>query len=223
MKFLRNNWFYFAMIAFALIALYAVAFMPNFDTVQRLLLVSLMILPLHQAEEYIFPGGGPVVINRYFYGNKESFRAYPGNWNSVMVVNLSAYIFYLLAFLFPQLIWLGLGTILFNLYQVLGHCIQMNLKMKSWYNPGAATSLFLLLPVSVYFLATVINSGSLSVLDWIFGVASFLLMLAFCVIVPIQLMKDKNSAYPIPQQQVDSLEKVCKWACLRKHTPSTRL
>lgn len=216
MKFLRNNWFYLAMMAFALTALYVLAFQPNFEPVQCLLLISLMMLPLHQAEEYIFPGGGPVVINRYFYGNEENYRAYPGNWNSVMIVNLSAYIFYVLAFLFPELIWLGIATILFNLYQVLGHCIQMNLKMKSWYNPGAATSLFLFLPVSVCYLATVVNGGLVSALDWIFAVVILLVMMAFCVIIPIQVMKNPNSPYLIPQYQVDSLEKVRSWACLKK-------
>ena len=57
MRFIRDNWFNLALLAFALIALYVIAFNPDISAVQRILLVSLLALPLHQYEEYALPGG----------------------------------------------------------------------------------------------------------------------------------------------------------------------
>lgn len=208
MRFVRNNWFKIALVAFALGALGIAAFAPQLDSVQRILLVSLMALPLHQYEEYALPGGGPVVINRYFYGEKENYLRFPGNWNSIMVVNLSAYVFYVAALVLPGLVWLGIATMFFNLYQVLGHCIQMNAKMGTWYNPGMATSVFLFLPISVWYLVTVISGGMVGGMDWLFAVLCFAAIAACSVVLPVQGMKNPDSPYPIPQWQADQLEKV---------------
>ena len=208
MRFIRDNWFNLALLAFALIALYVILLNPDISAVQRILLVSLLALPLHQYEEYALPGGGPVVINRYFYGEKDNYRAFPGNWNSVMVVNLSAYVFYVLALAFPGLVWLGLATMFFNLYQVLGHCVQMNVKMGTWYNPGMVTSVFLFLPISVWYVWAVVTGGMVVGFDWLFAVLAFAVIAACSVVLPVQCMKNPDSPHQIPQWQVDQLEKV---------------
>ena len=212
MGFIRNNWYKIGLVAFAAAALAVIAFSPEMGTTQRILLLSLMALPLHQYEEYALPGGGPVVINRYFYGEADNYRRFPGNWNSIMVVNLSAYVFYVLALVLPQLTWLGMATMLFNLYQVLGHCIQMNLKMGTWYNPGMATSVFLFLPISACYIAVVAGGGQMPAGDWALSVACFALIAAVSVVLPVQAMKRADSPYPIPQWQVERLEQVRAWA-----------
>ncbi len=208
MRFLRDNWFNLALVAFAATAIGVTALGPDLDATQRILLVSLMALPLHQYEEYALPGGGPVVINRYFWGEKDNYRAFPGNWASVTVVNLSAYVFYILALAFPGLVWLGLATMFFNLYQVLGHCVQMNLKMGTWYNPGMATSVLLFLPISVWYIWTVVSTGVAAPADWVLGALAFVGIAACSVVLPIQAMKDPASPHLIPQWQVDQLEKI---------------
>lgn len=217
MRFIRNNWYRMGLVAFAAAAVAVIAFAPEMDTTQRILLLSLMALPLHQYEEYALPGGGPAVINRYFYGEAENYRRYPGNWNSIMVVNLSAYVFYILALAFPQLTWLGMATMFFNLYQVLGHCLQMNIKMGTWYNPGMATSAFLFLPISVCYIAVVTGDGRMSSTDWALAVICFALIAAASVALPVQLLKRTDSPYPIPQWQVDRLEQVRSWASIGDH------
>ena len=212
MGFIRDNWYKIGLVAFAAAALAVIAFSPEMGTTQRILLLSLMALPLHQYEEYALPGGGPVVINRYFYGEADNYRRFPGNWNSIMVVNLSAYVFYILALAFPQLTWLGMATMLFNLYQVLGHCLQMNMKMGTWYNPGMATSVFLFLPVSVRYMVVVAGSGQMLAADWVLAAVCFALIAAVSVVLPVQAMKRADSPYPIPQWQVERLEQVRAWA-----------
>ncbi|MGN0162508.1 MAG: HXXEE domain-containing protein, partial [Candidatus Ornithomonoglobus sp.] len=184
---------------------------------QKILMASLMALPLHQFEEYAMPGGGPIVINRAFYSEQKLYRHYPGNWNSIMIVNLSAYIFYAAALIFPKLLWLGIATMLFNLFQVLGHVFEMNIKLKTWYNPGLATTLFLFLPISVYYIYYISSAGISSGADWFFGVLMLAAILALTVILPVQCLKDKNSPYEIPEWQNEQFEKVCKAASLGKN------
>ena len=214
MAFIRDNWYRMGLVAFAATAVAVIALAPEMDATQRILLLSLMSLPLHQYEEYALPGGGPVVINRYFYGEPDNYRRFPGNWNSIMVVNLSAYVFYVLALALPQLTWLGMATMFFNLYQVLGHCIQMNLKMGTWYNPGMATSVFLFLPVSACYMVVVAGSGQMLAADWVLAAVCFTLIAAVSVVLPVQAMKRADSPYPIPQWQVERLEQVRAWASL---------
>ena len=214
MAFIRDNWYRMGLVAFAAMAVAVIALAPEMDATQRILLLSLMSLPLHQYEEYALPGGGPVVINRYFYGEPDNYRRFPGNWNSIMVVNLSAYVFYVLALALPQLTWLGMATMFFNLYQVLGHCIQMNLKMGTWYNPGMATSVFLFLPVSACYMVVVAGSGQMLAADWVLAAVCFALIAAVSVVLPVQAMKRADSPYPIPQWQVERLEQVRAWASL---------
>lgn len=208
MTFLRNNWFRLGFIVFCALAFGALFYAEHLSFTQKLLLASLMALPLHQFEEYQFPGGGPVVINRYFYGERDDYLTYPGNWNSIMVVNLSAYVFYLAALALPEVVWLGVATMFFNLYQVLGHCVQMNMKMRTWYNPGMATSVLLFLPISLAYLCHVVSAGLMTGTAWVLALAAFVLMAAMTVIAPVQGLKKRNSKHRIPSWQAERLERV---------------
>lgn len=165
-----------------------------------------MALPLHQFEEYAMPGGGPVVINKVFWDEKQRYKNYPGNWNSIMIVNLSAYIFYILALIFPNVLWLGIATMFFNLFQVLGHVFEMNLKGRIWYNPGMASSVVLFLPISIFYLVRIAGQVSASV--WIAAVALLLAILVISVILPVQLLKRTDSPYEIPEWQLEQFERV---------------
>ncbi|WP_409348334.1 HXXEE domain-containing protein [Paenibacillus glucanolyticus] len=55
------------------------------------------------------------------------------------------------AIIFPDAIWLGLVTMYFGFSQILMHGIVMNRKLKSFYNPGLAASIFLHGPIGVYY------------------------------------------------------------------------
>ena len=205
MKFIRNHWYQIMLVVFAGMAFTALFMEQDMTLLQKLLLASLMALPLHQFEEYELPGGGPIVINKVFWGEKERYLNYPGNWNSIMIVNLSAYIFYILALCLPNVIWLGLGTMLFNLFQVLGHCLEMNIKGKTWYNPGMVTSIVLFLPISIAYIVQVAESAT--AVTWVAAVAALVVMLSVSVILPVQAMKKEDSPYVIPEWQNEQFEK----------------
>ena len=205
MNFIRNHWYQIMLVAFAGMAFTVLFMEQDMTLLQKLLLASLMALSLHQFEEYELPGGGPIVINRVFWGEKERYLNYPGNWNSIMIVNLSAYIFYILALCLPNMIWLGLGTMLFNLFQVLGHCFEMNIKGKTWYNPGMVTSIILFLPISIAYIVQV--AKSVTAVTWVVAVAALIVMLSVSVILPVQAMKKEDSPYVIPEWQNEQFEK----------------
>lgn len=80
------------------------------SNIQTILMFSFMALLLHQFEEYVLPGGGPVVINKANFGEKVNFRRFPGNMQSAMIVNTLAYVFYIAAIIWPQLINHYAGT-----------------------------------------------------------------------------------------------------------------
>ncbi len=208
MAFLRNNWYRFTIVAFVAMGYWTLFWGGSLDTIQKLLLASFMTLPLHQFEEYQFPGGGPVVINRYFCHAEGNWRHHPGNWNSTMVVNLSAYVFCILALAFPQLMWLGMATMLFSLYQVLGHGIQMNRAMRTWYNPGMATAIALFQPISIAYMMVAADSGLMDGWGWLFAVLAFLAIALISVVIPVQSLNDEDSPYDVPEWQVEQHEKV---------------
>lgn len=216
MKFLRNNWYNLGLLFFVIMAFWLIFWGDTLNTLQKILLASLLALPIHQYEEYALPGGGPVVINLAIYSHHDNFRHYPGNWQSCMVVNLSAYVFYLLALFLPDLIWLGMATMFFNLMQLLGHGIKMNLALKTWYNPGMATSILLLTPISVYYIWYVVNHSLIVGFDWVLAVAAFLIIAILTVILPVQGMKNENSPYDVPEWQVEQFYKVKNFASFNK-------
>lgn len=217
MNWYRNNWYKLTIIAFI-----ALSFFMGFwghtilSPIQVILTYSLMALLIHQFEEYVLPGGGPIVINKATFGEKTNFRRYPGNLHSSMIVNNSAYLVYIAAIIFPQLIWLGLGTMFFNLFQLIGHGIQMNKALKTWYNPGLLSVVFLFIPISIYYMIFVVNNGYVSGWDWLFGAIAFLALILLTTILPVQLLKDKNSPYIMSECQVEQFDKMKAFASLEK-------
>ena len=71
-----------------------------------------------------------------------------------MVANvIFAYGFYLVPIFFPKAIWFGLAPVLVGLtMQFFGHVIYVNVKLKTFYNPGVATTLFGHVPVGLIYL-----------------------------------------------------------------------
>ena len=63
----------------------------QYSPLQVILIYSFMALLAHQFEEYVLPGGAPVVLNVAFYGEKKDYDRFPGNKQNCMVVNTLAY------------------------------------------------------------------------------------------------------------------------------------
>lgn len=218
MKFYVYNWYKFTIVFFVILAFITGLWgYKVLQPLQLILVYSLMALFVHQFEEYVFPGGGPVVINKGNFDEKKDYRTYPGNMLSSMIVNNSAWAVYIAAILLPQAIWLGLGTMFFNIFQLFGHGVKMNAGMKTWYNPGLASTVFLLVPVSIYYMYFVATHHLATTTDWMLGIVAFILTILLTTILPVQFLKDRNTRYAMPEWQVKQMNKVQAFASLGKN------
>jgi hypothetical protein len=166
------------------------------STLGRLLLANFALLPLHEFEEYGWPGGEPPIMNKVIQPSSEPDR-YALNQLSALVVNVfAAYPFRLLAAVFPGAIWLGFGAVFFWFGQFVAHGVLTNKKLKKIYNPGSPT-MVVVVGFLVYFMVHVISNDLASAWDWIGGI---LLTAAFAAIFLVKMtytwLADKNSKYP---------------------------
>ena len=206
MNFMRQNWYYMGGVLFLALAAALTVAWNGLGTLPRLLLISFMALLLHQLEEYAWPGGFPPVFNLAFQPKPGgSPDCYPLNRRSALFVNVFfAYPFYILPILFPSLVWLGLAQVLFGaLAQLIVHGIFINLKLRSFYNPGLFTVVFLHVPIGLYYIWYV--SANALVQSWMWPVALLTVAAAsvFGVSLPVtRWLLDKDSPYPFSQKEM---------------------
>lgn len=212
MKFFIRNWYRLGAIVLVIWLGGLLVCRPALSPVQQLLIFNLLALLAHQFEEYQLPGGAPLIINRVIYNETKLADRYPGNALSICVVNTSAWILYLLSICFYRVYWLGLGLIFFSLFQILGHVLEMNIKLHTWYNPGMATTILLFLPVGWRYIAIVARQHLVSGWDWLFGVLVLLACVIVTIILPVQLLKDKETKYVIDPWQVRRCQQVLAFA-----------
>ena len=211
LNFYRNNWYYIAGVVCLALAFYMGFWGSAYSPLQVILIYSFMALLAHQFEEYVLPGGAPVVLNVAFYGEKKDYDRYPGNKQNCMAVNTLAYPFYIAPIVYPDLIWLGLATMLFGFMQVLGHGVRMNMKGKTLYNPGLATAIFLHLPIGIYYIRYVMDHGLVSGHDWLYAVIALAVAAVLIVLLPVMGMKDRNTPYAFSQQELARFSMVEKY------------
>ncbi len=159
-------------------------------------------LLVHQFEEYRFPGFFPGQFNRGMFKSQTPDR-YPLNTHSAMIINaVIAWPLYLLPVFWPKKAWLGLATVLFGWAQALGHGIVFPRIANERYSPGFLASLLLHVPVGVAYVRAIKQEQPLARADWIKAVACLPLIAVGVIMVPQQLLKDKESPYRFTKQQV---------------------
>ena len=202
MRWYRNNWYWVGPVFSLTVLVYLVVQWSDLSSLGRLLLANFIILPLHEFEEYGWPGGEPSIMNKVIQPSSEPDR-YPLNQLSALVVNVfAAYPFLLVAAIFPGAIWLGFAAVVFWFGQFVIHGIVTNRKLKTIYNPGLLTTV-VGVAFLVYFMIHVTSNDLASAWDWIGGV---LLMLAFAVIFLVKMtytwLADKDSKYPFTDAEM---------------------
>ncbi|MDD2666200.1 MAG: HXXEE domain-containing protein [Methanocellales archaeon] len=176
------------------------------DTVllQKLLILNFIAVLLHQFEEYSWPGGFPAIANMVLKRSERPDR-YWLNQNNSMVANLNfAYVFYLVPVFFPNVIWLGLAPVLGGaIVQFFTHAIYENIKLRSFYNPGVAATVFGHIPIGVIYVYYILANHLVNWWDWLLAVAWLAI---FCFlnfyILEQKLLADKNSPYPFDQDEM---------------------
>lgn len=218
MNFLRTSWYYVGAVIFVALAAVLAAFWDDISLLRKLMIMSYMAVLFHQFEEYGWPGGFPAVYNVVFrpVGNRPD--RCPLNRQSVVVTNVFvAWTHYVLPIVFPDVIWLGFGPLLFGVLQFGFHGIIVNKKMRSVYNPGLFSVVFLFWPLGVYYVWYVATNGLAQWWEWPLGFAYMLATLVFGVSLPVtHWMKDENSPYAFSEQEMARFHVREKMARLRQ-------
>ena len=200
MNFLRKNWYYIGGVLFVALT-YLVGFWGDlFNPLSKILTLSFMALLVHQFEEYALPGGFPAIFNIVVLGEKKVPERYPLNANQCLVTNVFlAYPFYLLPVFLPNLIWLGLAQMLFGMLQLIVHGIVFNIRLKSLYNPGLASVVFLHWPIGIYYIWYVTTNHLASTGDFVIGFIVTIIAAIVTIALPLRLMASKESKYPFSE------------------------
>jgi hypothetical protein len=205
MKFYRNNWYYIGGIYFVILSFILGLWGYNHVShIQLILIYSFMALLVHQFEEYALPGGFPAIMNSVLSREKEQPDRYPLNKNSCFIVNVVlGYTFYLSAVIFPDAIWLGLTQVLFGMLQFLIHGIVINVRMKTFYNPGLAAVIFLHFPVGIYYIWYVVSNGLITTADYIWGFIAVIIAAILIVALPVRVLANRNTKYPFTEDEME--------------------
>jgi hypothetical protein len=210
------RWYVYNWPNLSAVAFVALAFImglwghAHVDTVTLILIYNFMALLAHQCEEYIMPGGAQIVLN-VFYGGKTDYDRYPINAANGALINFTGFVFYGAAIVFSHAIWLGLATVLFGFIELIVHGVPLNIAAKSWYNPGLATSVFLFLPVGIYYITYVSGLGLLSGRTWLGGVVALVVAGLIGLGIPIYGLRNRDTEYPFTSEQLNKFHMVEKF------------
>ncbi|MHA1747059.1 MAG: HXXEE domain-containing protein [Promethearchaeota archaeon] len=129
--------------------------------------LNLAVLMYHEFEEYVLPGGFRHFINyKTVLGVSEPGDKEPISDMVIIVINLGIWVIFIIAALLAKIApWLGVGMLLFNVVNILGHLIIFQKKVKG-YNPGMITAI-LMIPYLIFALKIVIDQNILSTGEYI--------------------------------------------------------
>jgi len=183
----------------------------NFKTLspyQLLMWLSLVSLFFHQLEEYRIAGTFPGMVNIAMYKSDMPDR-YPLNTNTSLYVNvIVGWLFYFLAAVFAErAIWLGLATIVVSIGNTIAHTTVFNIKGKTLYNAGLATSWLLFVPCIYFFFSIVYADRLITMTDYLIGVPLGIALNVIGIIKLIDWMADKNTTYIFEQRNLLSKDR----------------
>ena len=203
MNWYRKNWYFVGGVLFVIMAYIVGIFGEAIDPIRRLNILLFMSLVLHEFEEYVLPGGFGVALNLGMFGEQALADRYPGNTNNCLIVNVfCVYPLYLLAILLPQWHVLGLLLAYFGMTQIMVHGFIINKKLHTFYNPGLATTVFIFIPLGIYYIYYTAAHFLLPTWQWVASVIALPIMGMLTVMLPIQLGKDKNTRYVFQKRDI---------------------
>nr|WP_293836650.1 HXXEE domain-containing protein [uncultured Arsenicibacter sp.] len=202
MKFLSKHWYDLAGIlaVVVLIYLFQAKGLTTYDYVLWLSLVSLFV---HQLEEYRIVGTFPGMVNRAMY-NSDLPDRYPLNAKTSVYVNVFVgWLFYFLAALLgAKAVWLGIATILISLGNTVAHTTVFNIKGKTMYNAGLATSWLLFVPCIYFFFKTIHTDHLVTLTDYLIGIPLGIVLNVVGILKLIDWFADKQTTYIFEQRNL---------------------
>lgn len=202
MNLIRKHWYDLGGL-FAVLVIIYLCLAKGLTTYNYITWISLISLFLHQLEEYRVVGTFPGMVNRVMY-NSDLPDRYPLNTNTAVYVNVFVgWIFYFLAAAFGEkTVWLGIATMLVSLGNIIAHTTVFNIKGKTIYNAGLATSWLLFAPCIYLFFATVYKESLATMFDYLIGVPLGVLLNIVGILKLIDWFADKNTPYIFEQRNL---------------------
>lgn len=196
MNFIRKHWFQFGFLIAVLLGIIVFFQYKSISSFRLLLTISFITLLLHQFEEYQLPGYFPRMINTVMFKSKSPDR-YPLNTNTALVINVGlGWLLYILAIVFAQqAVWLAIISITISAGNFIAHTFMFNIKGKTLYNPGMLTSVFLFLPITVYFFIFLGSHNLLHLNTLLVGLILGAIVNYFGVLRLITFLGKKNTRY----------------------------
>ena len=203
MKWFCRHWYEVGLFPAGVALVCLIVRWADFSVLQRISLVNFTGIMLHQFEEYGYPGGAPVFLNKYMRGGTER---YPLNQFSAMLVNVViAYICYLLPVFLPDIIWLGMAPILFGcVFQVVLHLVVFFVKFHRFYNSGLGAVLLIHVPCGVFYICYATYQSLLTGRTWLFTILYLILMIVFTVLFGQKLFSKEDSPYPFDEKEIEA-------------------
>lgn len=207
--FYRHNWYYIGVFLFFALSFFMGFWgVTNLTWIQVILTFSFMAMLVHQFEEYAYPGGFPAISNGAIFGAKNYSDRYPLNANQCMISNVFlTYPFYIAAISFPNFIWLGLVQVGLGMFQIVAHGIATPVRLKALYNPGLASTVLLFLPIGLYYIWYVVTNNLATTEDFVLGVIGTAIAAVALFLLPILLLRSKESRYPFSEAEMTGLAK----------------
>ncbi len=204
MKFWRRNWYYIGAVLFVALSFFMGFWGGNFSRIQVILIFSFMAMLVHQVEEYAWPGGFPSITNILAFGEKKTPDRYPLNANQCWISNVFfTYPFYVIPVFLPNVIWLGLAQVMLGMIQIFAHGIVVNVRLKSLYNPGLGATVFLQLPLGIYYIWYVATNNLASTGTYVIGFIGAIIAMIVLFLLPIRLLAtDRASKYPFAEAEM---------------------
>ena len=204
-----RHWYELGLLPAVIALLYLLIMWESMSVLQRISLVNFIGILLHQFEEYCFPGGAPVFLNKWMRGGTDR---YPLNQFSAMLVNVViTYLCYLLPVFFPGTIWLGLAPILFGcVFQVMLHLVVFLIKFHHFYNSGLAAVLCIHVPCGILYIRYAASQGLLTGKTWLSTLLYLIVMILFTVLFGQKLFSRMDSPYPFDETEVNAGKRFAK-------------
>lgn len=201
MDFLRRHWFDVGAGVGLWVGLWVYRELDNLTAYQVIMWLSLLSLFAHQVEEYRSVGTFPGMVNKVMYQSAMPDR-YPLNTNTALYVNVLVGwgTYFLAAWLAERAIWLGIATIIVSLGNILAHTFVFNVKGRTFYNAGMATSWLLFGPISYYFFILINQHHLATRTDYLIGIPVGILLNVVGIVKLINWLKDPDTRYIFPQR-----------------------
>lgn len=201
MNFLRKHWFDTGAVLAVVVIIFIWFNYGILSRYQLLMWLSLTSLFFHQLEEYRIVGTFPGMVNKVMY-NSDMPDRYPLNSNTSLYINVFVgWSFYFMAALFAEkAIWLGMATILISIGNTVAHTLLFNIKGKTLYNAGMATSWLFFAPAGYYFFNIIHNMHLVTLKDYYIGIPLGVALNVVGILKLIDWMKNRNTRYFFPKR-----------------------